>query len=62
MGVAGRSLVKSQILEVSRTNLYSFVITIDRVSTDSRGAAFFGARGFINETCGQTGMRPLVLC
>ena len=33
---------------------YSFVTTIDLVSILSRGAAPFGVRGLMNETCGQT--------
>jgi hypothetical protein len=33
---------------------YSFVITIERVSIDSRGAAPSGAFGLTKETCGQT--------
>jgi hypothetical protein len=39
---------------MARKPFYSFVITIDRVSIDSRGAAPPGALGLTNETCGQT--------
>lgn len=39
--------------------LYSLVITIERVSIDSRGGASLGARGLMNETCGQTATRRI---
>jgi hypothetical protein len=33
---------------------YSLVITMERVSIDSRGAVPLGALGFTKDTCGQT--------
>jgi hypothetical protein len=33
---------------------YSLVMTIDLVSIDSRGVAFFGELGLMKDTCGQS--------
>lgn len=38
---------------------YSFVMTIERVSMDSRGGESLGASGFTNETWGQTATQKL---
>lgn len=44
----------SGVLKMRGSFCHSFVITIDLVSTDSRGGAPSEAFGFLNDTCGQT--------